>query len=117
MSYLLVSKSINVFHEEPAYDPMLDPYLQEMPMDDIPSLPPSPSESPRPETFPETPPECNVKSISEEGKRLRSLLRIRKMLRSRTEIEIRNEIRKYTGALSMPVHDHLNFKQLKNIRN
>jgi len=118
MDSLLVSKSTQAFHNarDTEYDPALDPYHDADYADMLFLLDelPSPPDSPRSES----PPSSNVKqTISPEANDLRKLLQIRKMLYSRTGSEIRDEVVRRCGKFAVPVHDHLNYKQLKNIKN
>lgn len=88
-----------------AFHPELDPYYEHQSYEDE---PPSPPDSPRPESPPTPTPTV---------KKMRKLLRIRKALRSRTGSEIREEILQRCGSFTIPVRDHLNYKQTKNSRN
>ena len=117
MTHLLASKSTYVFQEESSCEPTtLDPYLQDMTVDTglISSPLPSPPESPKTLESDEI---IETKSISEDGKRLRELLRIRNMLRSRTGSQVRKKIRIQNGSLSIPVYDHLKYKDMNKNHN
>ena len=117
MDSLLVSKSTHSFNNErdTSYDPTLDPYHEtyedmQFLLDELPSPPDSPrSESP--------PSPVVTRAISPEAKKLRKLLQIRKMLYSLTGSEIRDEVIQRCGKFTVPVHDHLNYKKIKKVRN
>lgn len=124
MDSLLVSKSTHSFNNvrESSYDPVLDPYhetYEDIPLDELPSPPDSPRSSERPQSPPQPEYETYLskQKRSPEAKKLCRLMRIRKMLCSRTGSENREEIIGMCGRFSIPVHDHLNYKQVKKERN
>ena len=125
MDSFLVPRSTKEFHNtrETTYDTVhvFDPYHDTDYEDmlliaELPSPPDSPRSSERPDS-----PDCEEylikRQLSPEGKKMAKLLRIRRVLYSRAGSEIRDEVVRVCGRFAIPVHDHLNYKQLKNIKN
>lgn len=128
MDSLLVPRSTKEYHNpvETTYDhvPVFDSYNDNdyddmLLLAELPSPPDSPRSSERTDSasqqeYEEYP---SKQTRSSEANKMCKLLNIRRVLYSRTGSEIRDEIIRIYGRFTIPVHDHLKYKQLKNIKN
>jgi hypothetical protein len=103
---------------EPIFNPCYDTDYEDMLLiAELPSPPDSPRSSERPDSPEYEEYLTTPRQLSPEGKKLAKLLRIRKVLYSYSGNEIRDEVIRICGRFAIPVHDHLNYKQLKKARN